>query len=137
MLREISEKEYNKFIENYPNSLFFQSTSWGHFKKNTGWTMEIIGLEEDKKIKAAAILLGKKLPLLNKMMYYSPRGFIIDYNDLKLVEKFTRELKKYIKEKKVLFLKINPYIEYNKKDKDGNIISENPNEIVREIRMVI
>ena len=134
MLREISEKEYNDFIENYPNSLFFQSTSWGNFKKNTGWTMEIIGLEEDKKIKAAAILLGKKLPLLNKMMYYSPRGYIIDYNDLKLVGKFTRELKKYIKEKKVLFLKINPYVKYNKRNKDGKIVSENPNELVNYLK---
>ena len=130
MLREISEKEYNKFIENYPNSLFFQSISWGHFKKNTGWTMEIIGLEENKEIKAAAILLGKKVPILNKTMYYCPRGFIIDFSDLKLIERFTRELKKYIKEKKVLFLKINPYIDYNKRDKDGNIESEKPNEIV-------
>ena len=90
MLREISEKEYNKFIENYPDSLFFQSVSWGYFKKNTGWTMEIVGLEENKKIKAAAILLGKKVPILKKTMYYCPRGFIIDYNNLELVEKFTK-----------------------------------------------
>ena len=41
MLREISEKEYNKFIENYHDSLFFQSVSWGHFKKKTGWTMKM------------------------------------------------------------------------------------------------
>lgn len=134
MLREISEQEYNKFIENYPDSLFFQSTSWGHFKKNTGWTMEIVGLEENKKIKAAAILLGKKVPILNKTMYYCPRGFIIDYTDLELVKKFTIELKKYIKEKKVLFLKINPYIEYNKRDKDGNNISDKPNDIVNYLK---
>ena len=136
MLREISEKEYNKFIENYPDSLFFHSTSWGHFKKNTGWTMQIVGLEENKKIKAAAILLGKKLPILNRMMYYCPRGFIIDYNNLELVKKFTIELKKYIKEKKVLFLKINPYIEYNKRNRDGNIISDGPNEIVNYLKKI-
>lgn len=134
MLREISENEYNKFIENYPDSLFFQSISWGKFKQNTGWTMKIVGLEEEQKIKAAAILLGKKVPILKKTMYYCPRGFIIDYNDLKLIEKFTLELKKYIQKNKILFLKINPYINYNKRDKDGNIISDKPNEIVNYLK---
>ena len=136
MLREISEKEYNKFIENYPDSLFFHSLSWGEFKKNTGWTMEIVGLEEENKIKAAAILLGKKLPIIKKTMYYCPRGFIIDYKDLDLVQKFTIELKKYIKEKNVLFLKINPYLKYNERDKDGNIISEKSNEIVDYLKSI-
>ena len=134
MLREISEKEYNMFIENYPDSLFFHSIAWGEFKNNTGWTMKIVGLEENKKIKAAAILLGKRLPIIKRTMYYSPRGFIIDYNDKKLIEKFTIELKKYIKEKKILFLKINPYLEYNKRDINGNIISDKPNDIVNYLK---
>ena len=134
MLREISEKEYNKFIENYPDSLFFHSIAWGEFKKNTGWTMKIVGLEEKKEIKAAAILLGKRLPIIKRTMYYSPRGFIIDYSNKKLVEKFTVELQKYIKENKVLFLKINPYLEYNERDIDGNIVSDKPNKVVNYLK---
>ena len=102
MIKEITEQEYNIFIENYHDSLFFQSVSWAKFKQNTGWSMKIIGLIIDNKINGAAILLGKKLP----------------------------ELRKYIKEKNILFLKINPYIKYNKRDKDGNIISEGSNKIV-------
>ena len=35
-------------------------------------------------------------------------GFIIDYNDFDLVKRFTNNLKKYYKRKKVVFLKINP-----------------------------
>lgn len=120
----LTEKEYVNFVKKQDNSLFFHSVEWAKFKNNTGWSYEIVGLKDGKKIKAAAILLGKKVPVLNKLFYYSPRGYVLDYNDFDLIKEFTLELKKYLKKKNAIFLKINPYIEYQKRDKDGNVISE-------------
>ena len=127
-LEKLSEKEYTKFAKKQNESLFFHSIEWAKFKEKTGWSYEIVGLKEGKNIKAAAILLSKKVPFLNKKFYYSPRGYIIDYKDFDLVKKFTNLLKEYMKKQKVIFLKINPYIEYQKRDKDGNIVSEEKND---------
>ena len=127
-LEILSEKEYTNFAKKQKDSLFFHSIEWAKFKNNTGWTYEIVGLKDEKKIKAAAILLGKKVPFLNKTFYYSPRGYVMDYNDFDLIKEFTGLLRKYLKEKNVIFLKINPYVEYQKRDKDGNTISEEKND---------
>lgn len=127
-LEILNEKEYINFIKKQENSLFFQSIEWAKFKANTGWSYDIVGMKEGKKIKAAAILLGKKVPFLQKTFYYSPRGYVLDYNDFELIKEFSKLLREYLKEKKAIFLKINPYIEYQKRDKDGNIVSTENND---------
>ena len=132
MIEIISEEEYNAFIKDYPDSLFFQSVEWANYKEKSGWEKLIIGLKEDNKLLAAAILLGKKLPFFKKKMYYSPRGIIIDYNNYDLIKKFTKAIKPFLKEHNALFLKINPYIEYVKRDVNGQIASdENKDELIK------
>lgn len=129
-LVEITEKEYEKFLNKFDDTLFFQSVEWAKFKSKTEWDMTILGLKDKNNIKAACILLSRKVPFLNKKMYYSPRGFILDYNDFDLLKEFTNELKQYLKDTKGLFIKINPYIKYQERDKDGNIIGDNKNDLV-------
>lgn len=121
-LEEISELEYNEFIKKFDDTLFFQSIEWAKFKAKTNWDMNILGLKKDNKIKAALIVLSQKVPVLNKKIYYSPRGYMIDYTDFNLIDELTHELKKYLKQNNGLFLKINPYIKYQDRDKDGNIV---------------
>lgn len=134
-LEIISEKEYASFVQKQDNSLFFQSIEWAKFKGNTGWSYEFVGLKDGKKLKAAAMLLGKKVPFLKKKFYYSPRGFVLDYDDYNLIEEFTRLLKNYLKKKNALFLKINPYVEYQQRDKNGNIISnENKDKLIKLLK---
>lgn len=133
-LEILTEKEYISFVKKQKDSLFFQSVEWSKFKNNTGWTYEIVGMKDGKKIKAAAVLLGKSVPFLHKKFYYSPRGYVIDYNDFSLIKKFTKLLKKYLNEKGVIFLKINPYVEYQKRDKDGNVVSKSNNKLINLLK---
>ena len=127
IIKKISEKEYEEYISHYDNILFFNSVEWAKFKSKTNWNMEIIGLFDHEKLKVASILLSQKLPFLKRKMYYCPRGFVLDYSNLDLIKEFTIALKKYLKDKEAIFLKINPYVEYQKRDKDGNIIQANTN----------
>ena len=58
-------------------------------------------------------------------MFYAPRGFLIDYHDLELLTTFTREIKKWAKEKKGIFIKIDPYVMYKEHDLyDHSILEE-------------
>ncbi len=130
-LKEISEKEYQNFIKKFPDTLFFQSVEWASFKAQTEWHKTIVGLYQEKELLGASILLYRTIPVLKKKVYYSPRGFMIDYNDFDLIKTYTEELKKYLKKNNALELIINPYISYVERDKDGNIVGE-PNDRLLE-----
>ena len=110
-LVELKEKEYEKFMtENKEKSHFLQSYMWGEFsKKKKKLTPYYLGLRDNNKLVATALLLQKKLPL-GYSYFYSPRGFIIDYLDKDLLSEFTSKIKNYIKSKKSIFLKIDPPI---------------------------
>lgn len=121
MLEILTEQEFNEFSSSN-GGMFFQSSYWGDLKSFTGWNSHIVGLKKEGKIKAATLLLAKKIPILSYYIYYSPRGFVVDYDDLELVKEFAIKVKNYVKKNKGIFLKINPYLSYQKRDVDGNII---------------
>lgn len=124
---ELKEEEFKEFSINHPQISFYQTINWGKLKKENGWKMHLIGLKKDKKIVAASLLLSKSIKLGN--MFYAPRGFLIDYNDFELLEIFTKEVKKYVKSKKGIFLKIDPYLSYQERDLEGKIVENGKNNI--------
>ena len=126
-LVELEKDEFIDFSKNYPYSLFFQSPYWIEIKKQNHWEGIMIGLKENGKIIAATVLLMKNIKGINKKMVYAPRGFLLDYNNLALLTEFVEKLKIYLKEKKTLFLKINPYVKYQEHDINGNIIENTKN----------
>ena len=127
MLEILTKEEFNKFADNHELGIFFQSSYWGELKKETGWNSHLVGIKEDNKIVGASLLLAKKIPVFNKYIFYSPRGFLIDYNNLDFVEKYVKEVKKYVKENNGIFLKINPLVKYQDRDINGDIKEEGTN----------
>lgn len=127
-LIELSKEEFIEFSKNYPYSLFFQSPYWIEIKKFNNWNGTMIGMKKENKIIAATVILTKNIKGINKKMSYAPRGFLLDYQDEKLLEKFTQEIKEYCKKNNILFLKVNPYIKYQEHDIDGNIIENTKND---------
>ena len=126
-LVNLTKNEFKKYADNHEQITFHQTEEWANLKKVNGWKPYYIGLKEDKKIKAAALILAKELPIIKKKMFYSPRGFLIDYNDYELLKEFTNELKKYIKKEKGIFVKIDPYVEYQERDNNGQIVENGYN----------
>lgn len=122
-VENIEEKEYVKFEEKHAKAHFLQSYSWGQFAivgKKT--TPRYVGLKDNKgNLLCAALFLEKTLPLGYKYIY-SPRGFIIDFNDKKLLKKFTLELKDYMKKNKIIYIKIDPDIKYQTIDENAEKI---------------
>ena len=95
----------------------------GKFKETNGWKNYFVKYDDN----TCALLLAKKMPIINKYIFYSPRGFLIDYNNKELLKDFTKEIKEFIKSKNGIFVKIDPNVEYIERDNDGNIVENGYN----------
>ena len=115
-------KEFKKFADKHSQITFHQTEEWANLKLTNGWKAHYVGLKDKNKIVAGALLLAKTLPIVRKKMFYSPRGFLIDYNNYELLEEFTKGIKKYAKEQGAIFVKIDPYVEYVEHDNNGDVV---------------
>ena len=121
--QELTEKEYHDFWENHPLKTFLSSIEISKLREKSGWLTYYVGVKENNKLIAATMLLAHKRHF-NKYEFYSPRGYLLDFNNEELVSFFTRELKKYIKEKKGYIFRVDPYVIYKERDIDGNIVED-------------
>lgn len=120
-IEELESNEYEEYISKNKYTTFYQKEYWGKLKKDGGWNYKLVGMKKDNKIVGATLLLFKKLPLGLKL-FYSPRGFLIDYNNEKLLKEFVLKIKEYVKKENGFILKIDPYVEYKTRDIDGDIV---------------
>lgn len=121
--QEITEKEYREFWENHPLKTFLSAPEISKLREKSNWTTYYVGVKEGKKLVAATMLLSHKRHF-GKYEFYSPRGYLLDFKNKELLEFFTNELKKYIKDKKGYVLRIDPYVIYKERDIDGNIVED-------------
>ena len=124
--QEITEKEYRDFWENHPLKTFLSAPEISKLRQKSNWDTYYVGVKEKKKIIAATMLLAHKRHF-NKYEFYSPRGYLLDFKNQELVNFFTEELKKYIKDKNGYVLRIDPYVIYKERDIDGNIVEDGVN----------
>ena len=106
-IREINKNELDNFLSTIPHSLY-QTEEYAKTMEKQGFNIKILGLDENGNIIGSTILLISK-----KMGFtyaFAPRGFVIDYNNFELVNKFTSEIKKYCKKNGIVAIKLNPRI---------------------------
>lgn len=121
---DIPKKKYENFVKNHKTkSHFLQSYAWGEFsRKSKNLMPHYVGLVDDQnKLVATALLLEKKLPL-GFSYFYSPRGFVIDFFDKKILTEFVDKIKSYVKKNKAIFVKIDPDIIYSEENCNGDKI---------------
>ena len=123
-LKELSDKEFEEFAIKHEQITFHQTKQWKNLKKTNGWTGYQIGLVNNKEIKAATLILSKKIPIINRYMFYCPRGFLIDYKNKPLLKEFTEKIKEFAKEKKAIFIKIDPYVPYKEHNNNGDYVKD-------------
>ena len=121
IFENITENEYEKFWNIYDKKCFLSSIEIGHLREKNNWHISYVGLKENNKIIACAMLLFKKRHF-NKYEYYAIRGPLIDYSNFELLKIFFSELKAFIKKNNGYILRIDPYIIDYQRDIDGNII---------------
>lgn len=114
MIREIivSDREHDTFVEKHPNGAFFQLTNWGRLKEIHGWKWKKVDVgDEEGNIKAAALLLFKKIPKLSLTFCYAPRAFVVDWNDKESVKAISEACLRVAKANKAIMLRIDPDID--------------------------
>lgn len=135
IIKEISEIVYNDFALTHPLLSSYQLVGWGNLKEAYGWKKHLIGFYENNNLKGVTLLLEKKLKIF-KSIYYAPRGFLIDFNDLQLLKKITSELKIYLKKNRGIMLKIDPNVVYAFRNSDGEIISKPNDSLVDYLKVL-
>ena len=121
-LRILEKKEYEDFVKTNPyKSHFLQSYDWGQLsKEERGLTPYYLGLDDNGKIVGATLLLKKSLPL-GLCYLYAPRGYVINFGDKEILDKFTEEIIKFAKRKKAIYVKIDPDIIWKREDYKGEV----------------
>jgi len=105
----IAAKEHDTFVENHPLCNLLQSSAWAQVKDN--WGSEIVGVYDNGTLVASSLVLIKPLPL-GFTMLYTPRGPVLDYTNQDLLAYFMAELRKFGKQKRALFVKMDPAVHY-------------------------
>ena len=80
---ELTEKEFANYSKKSKYTSFFQMPEWAEVKKDNGWGHYYVGLKDNDKVVAATLLLHKRIKFF-KNMFYAPRGFLIDYDNLEI-----------------------------------------------------
>ena len=107
-----NEKEvkiYEDFVSGHINGSFTQSIRWAQFKSN--WKYEaIIVTDNDGKIKGAALILIKVIPVIRRSFLYCPRGPVCDFSDKDTLGEILEAVSELAKKYKAYQFKTDPCI---------------------------
>lgn len=121
---EINQRQFDEYAITHKNRNFYQTSQYGEFMSRNGYKDFYLALMDfDGKIIAASLILVKRV-FPNFKTAYSPRGFLIDFENFDLIDKYVSLLKDYLKKKRIISLKIDPPIEYIKRDNNGKPLPE-------------
>ncbi|MBR2808654.1 MAG: peptidoglycan bridge formation glycyltransferase FemA/FemB family protein [Erysipelotrichaceae bacterium] len=127
----LNSEQYKQYYQDFKIRHFMQSYGFSLVYNSRGYVCEYVGVFEDEKPLALAMLARKKI--LNYTSYYAPRGLLCDYHDKALLDFFMTNLKDYLYKHKALYLKIDPGIVISKRNFDSEIIEEYPEKDILKI----
>ena len=115
-------REWNEFVSGSPTGDLLQSFEWGDLKqKSGGWQPVRIAVEEDGKIIGAVSILKRKLPRLNKCIYYAPRGPVCDFSNPEVLDALLNAVFERAKRDGAILFKIDPPVLKSSTDVVGTL----------------
>lgn len=125
-LRELTREEFTSFANTYKDYSLYQTSEYAALMNRQYFETIFVGMIDDNNvILAATMILVQKL---NGFKYaYAPRGFLLDYNNFELLQRFTNDIKKLLGRKDIIAIKISPLIIKSIYDKKKNLIYNNGN----------
>ena len=118
---ELNENELQAFVDKNKNKHFMQTIYMNEYYKLKGEETHLVGVKEGNKVIASALIyLESRYKTYKKYAIY--KGFVMDYDNLELLEFITNEIKKYLEEKNAYMFIIDPNIFCVERDSNANII---------------
>lgn len=99
---------WNNFVASTKECSVLQSFEWGEVK---GWEPIRLSIKENGKIVAAASILKRKIPYLNKSIFYCPNGPVLDYNNSGIFSKLIGVIRDSAKKHNAIVFKMDPMLE--------------------------
>ena len=101
---DISQREYNEFIENYSAASILQEYNWANVKSN--WGNFHVGLYKDDTLVAVALILVRTFKGVK--IFYVPRGYLIDFTNKSDLAEMTKHIKLLARKNKAFMVRIDP-----------------------------
>lgn len=119
---KLTPEQFDSFSSNHPLHTYYQTSAYGNLMSQEGFDPHYYGFINDQNI-----LIGASLILIEKLFLgykyaYAPRGPLLDYDNKDLIINITNKFKRFLAKNNIIFLKIDPPVVNNKRDKDGNIL---------------
>ena len=132
---ELTELQFKNYSNLHSKKNYKQSVEYAKLKLVNGYKSLYLGLIDDNNdVHAATLILEKGIN--NRHKYgYIPSGYLINFYNLDLVKTFTIELKNYLKKLNYIYVRINPFINYQVYNSDF-ILKENNSDIINEIKQL-
>ncbi|WP_436946356.1 aminoacyltransferase [Staphylococcus xylosus] len=118
----LTAKEFGAFSDKMPNSHFTQMVGNYELKIAESTETHLVGIKNnDNEVIAACLLTA--VPVMKFFKYfYTNRGPVIDFENKELVHYFFNELSKYVKKHNGLYLRVDPYLAYQYRNHDGEVL---------------
>jgi lipid II:glycine glycyltransferase (peptidoglycan interpeptide bridge formation enzyme) len=105
---------WNELVRQLPHYSILQSWQWGEIKSRHGWQPSYLVWKLDGKVQAAALALVREqkiIPFLPAArIMYIPHGPLLDWRDEDHRENVLEDLKSFGRDKRVIFIKIDPQV---------------------------
>ena len=130
---ELTELQYKNYSNIHSKKNYKQSIEYAAIKKSKGFNPLYLGLIDDSNnVHAATLILEKNIN--NKHKYgIVPNGYLINFYNIELLKTFTLELKNYLKKLNYVYIRINPYLNYQVYTSDF-VLKENNSSIINELK---
>ena len=123
IFKELGESEYEKFAKDFKQTNFLQSLASGKRRALDGWKLHLVGVVEEDKIMAVAMLSSRK-SLFGYCDFECQHGPLVDYDNYELADFLMKNIIIYVKANSGLGVRINPNLPLNHRDEDGVAIND-------------
>ena len=130
VIRDLTFNEFESFANNHILANRYQTINYAMLMSECDYDYDLIGYFENEKLVAASLIIFKNITSFKKYGY-APKGFLVDYLNPHLLERFTKALVEYYQRLGVVFIKVNPELVINQIDNKTKEKTEHKNIIAR------